>query len=141
MAGGLGKSLHGGISTLGLEFDSFVRVSLVDMYVKFEHLGIALQLFEESSERIKNDSILLLNVLISGCCKVGDLRRAMELAMPKRNSGSWNSLINVLMRIGDIDKGMDIFDQMPEWLLGQRWLMGFHRIETTKMLCQCFLEC
>lgn len=113
---GLGKCLHGGILKLGFEFDSFVRVSLVDMYAKVEELGLALQVFEESSERNKSESILLWNVLINGCCKVGDLGKAMELfeAMPERNTGSWNCLINGYMRVGDLDRGQELFDQMPE---------------------------
>ncbi|KAK0602575.1 hypothetical protein LWI29_034878 [Acer saccharum] len=51
----------------------FDRVSLVDMYVKVEELGLALKVFDESPERNKCESILLWNVLINGCCKVGDL--------------------------------------------------------------------
>ncbi|KAL6342745.1 hypothetical protein AAG906_016579 [Vitis piasezkii] len=63
---GLGRCLHGGVMKLGLEFDSFVRVSLVDMYVKIGELGFGLQLFDESPQRNKAESILLWNVLING---------------------------------------------------------------------------
>ncbi|KAK0582808.1 hypothetical protein LWI29_029822 [Acer saccharum] len=38
-----------------------------------EELGLALKVFDESPERNKCESILLWNVLINGCCKVGDL--------------------------------------------------------------------
>ncbi|KAL7251184.1 hypothetical protein ACSBR1_013086 [Camellia fascicularis] len=112
----LGRVVHGGILKMGLEFDSFVRVSLVDMYVKFELLGDALQLFDESPERNKLGSILLWNVLINGCCKMGDLRKATELfeTMPARNAGSWNCLINGFMRNGEVDRARELFDRMPE---------------------------
>ncbi|XP_057487409.1 pentatricopeptide repeat-containing protein At1g04840-like [Actinidia eriantha] len=112
----LGRVIHGVIAKIGIEFDSFVRVSLVDMYVKVELLGCALQVFDESPERNKLGSILLWNVLMNGCCKVGDLRKARELfdAMPVRNVGSWNSLINGFMRDGEVDRARELFDCMPE---------------------------
>ncbi|PSS35680.1 Pentatricopeptide repeat-containing protein [Actinidia chinensis var. chinensis] len=112
----LGRVIHGVIVKIGMEFDSFVRVSLVDMYVKGELLGCALQMFDESPERNKLGSILLWNVLINGCCRVGDLKKATELfeAMPKRNVGSWNSLINGFMRDGEVDRARELFDRMPE---------------------------
>ncbi|TYG78134.1 hypothetical protein ES288_D02G033500v1 [Gossypium darwinii] len=112
----LGLILHGRIIKSGVEFDSFVRVSLVEMYVKLEEMGFALQVFDESPERNKSESILLWNVLINGCCKVGDLEKAMELfeAMPERNIGSWNSFINGLMKNGDLNKAMQLFDEMKE---------------------------
>ena len=39
----------------------------------------ALKVFDESPERNKCESILLWNVLINGCCKVGHLGEAVEL--------------------------------------------------------------
>ncbi|XP_057502400.1 pentatricopeptide repeat-containing protein At1g04840-like [Actinidia eriantha] len=91
-------------------------------YEVFKHLevkrllGCALQVFDESPERNKLRSILLWNVLISGYCKVGDLRKATELfdAMPKRNVGSWNSLINGFMRDGEVERAKELFDRMPK---------------------------
>lgn len=113
---GLGSCLHGGVVKLGLEFDSFVRISLVDMYVKIGELGFGLQLFDESPERNKAESILLWNVLINGCCTVGDLSKAAALfeAMPERNAGSWNSLINGFVRNGNLNRARELFVQMPE---------------------------
>ncbi|KAL3506419.1 hypothetical protein ACH5RR_031801 [Cinchona calisaya] len=112
----LGGMIHVGILKMGLEFDSFVRVSLVDMYVKVELFSSALKVFDESPERNKLESVLLWNVVINGCCKNGILEKAIELfeAMPERNLGSWNSLINGLMRNGEVDKAMELFDGMVE---------------------------
>lgn len=112
----LGRCLHGGVMKIGLEFDSFVRVSLVDMYVKVGKLDFALLMFDESPERNKAESILLWNVLINGCCKAGDLGKATALfdAMPERNAGSWNSLIHGFIQKGDLDRARELFAQMPE---------------------------
>ncbi|KAI4345358.1 hypothetical protein L6164_012489 [Bauhinia variegata] len=116
LMGELGSSIHGGILKFGLEFDSFVRVSLVDMYVKVDKIGYALQVFDDTPERIKHGSILLCNVCINGCCKVGDLTKATELfeAMPKRNIASWNTLINGFVRNGDMNGARELFNHMPE---------------------------
>ncbi|KAI9201043.1 hypothetical protein LWI28_017200 [Acer negundo] len=89
------RAVHCSVVKYGFDFNTFVWVSLVDMYVKVEELGLALKMFDESPERNMCESILLWNVLINGCCKVGDLGKAVEFfeGIPERNSG-WNSLIN-----------------------------------------------
>ncbi|GFY81629.1 magnesium transporter NIPA [Actinidia rufa] len=112
----LGRVIHGVVVKIRIEFDSFVQISLVDMYVKVELLGCALRVFDESPERNKLGSKLLWNVLINGCCKVGDLRKAVELfeAMPERNVGSWNSLINGFMRDSEVERARELFDCMRE---------------------------
>ncbi|CAH9073744.1 unnamed protein product [Cuscuta europaea] len=118
---GLGKRewgavVHCGIFKMGLDSDLFVRVSMVDMYAKIGLLDPALQLFDESLERNKVESVLLWNVAINGCCKGGKVRRAVELfeSMPERNIGSWNSLIDGLMRNREPDKALELFDGMEE---------------------------
>ncbi|KAJ9154001.1 hypothetical protein P3X46_027382 [Hevea brasiliensis] len=112
---GLGRALHGMILKRGFEFDSFVRIAMVDLYVKVEELGFALKLFDESPQRFNTDKTLLWNVLINGYCKVGDMSKAAELfqAMPQRNTASWNSLINGFLRSGDLEKARELFDRMP----------------------------
>ncbi|KAL5848555.1 hypothetical protein ACOSQ4_006568 [Xanthoceras sorbifolium] len=114
--GGLGRAVHCSVVKSGVEFDTFVRVSLVDMYVKVEELGLAMKVFDESPEKNKSESVLLWNVLINGCCKFGDLGKAVELfeGMPERYSGSWNSLIYGFMRNGDWKRASELFEQMPE---------------------------
>ncbi|XWS22356.1 hypothetical protein CRYUN_Cryun29cG0026700 [Craigia yunnanensis] len=69
----LGLILHGRIIKSRIEFDSFVRISLVEMYVKLEELSFAFQVFDESPEGNKSGSILLWSVLINGYCKIGNL--------------------------------------------------------------------
>ncbi|KAG9443433.1 hypothetical protein H6P81_014773 [Aristolochia fimbriata] len=113
---GLGSSLHSEIIKIGFELDSFVRISLLDMYVKLNNLGSALRLFYETPETNKIRSILLWNVMINGCCRASDLKTAVELfeRMPDRDAASWNSLINGFVKIGDMEGARDFFDRMPE---------------------------
>lgn len=116
LMGKLGDCVHGVILKFGLEFDTFVRVSLVDMYVKVEQTGYALKVFDETPETVKRGSILLWNISINGCCKLGDLDKARELfeAMPEKNMGSWNTLINGFARNGDMDGAREMFNHMQE---------------------------
>ncbi|KAF3668682.1 Pentatricopeptide repeat-containing protein [Capsicum annuum] len=111
---GLGGGVHSGIVKMGFEYDVFVRVCLVEMYVKVELVDYALQLFDESPERNKVESVLLWNVVINGCCKFGRVSKALALfeEMPERNIGSWNSLISGLLRNGEVEKAMEVFDGM-----------------------------
>ncbi|KAK1554472.1 hypothetical protein Q3G72_012650 [Acer saccharum] len=97
----LGKAVHCSVVKYEVDFNTFVRVSLVDMYVKVEELRLALKMLDENPKRNKCESIFLWNVLINGCCKVGDLEKVVELfeGMPERNLG-WNSLIKGFMGNG-----------------------------------------
>ncbi|KAK4356838.1 hypothetical protein RND71_022448 [Anisodus tanguticus] len=108
---GVGGVVHCGVLKMGLEYDVFIRVCLVEMYVKVELVDLALQLFDESPVR-KN--VLLWNVVINGCCKIGRVSKALALfdEMPERNVGSWNTLLSGLMRNGEVDQAMGLFDGM-----------------------------
>lgn len=76
------------------------------MYVKVELLGFVIQLFDENPQRNKFENMLLWNVLITGCCKMGELGKAVKLIekMPERNVGSWECLINGFMRNQEVKK-------------------------------------
>ncbi|KAJ6751321.1 hypothetical protein OIU85_001817 [Salix viminalis] len=113
----LGMTIHCMVLRCGIEFDSFVRVSLADMYVKVEKLGSAFKVFDESPERFDSgSSALLWNVLIKGCCKAGSMKKAVKLfkAMPMKENVSWSTLIDGFAKNGDMDRAMELFDQMPE---------------------------
>ncbi|KAK4341546.1 hypothetical protein RND71_040047 [Anisodus tanguticus] len=113
---GVGGVVHCGVMKMGLEYDVFVRVCLVEMYVKVELVSLALQLFDESPVRKKVESVLLWNVVINGCCKIGWVSKALVLfnEMPARNVGSWNTLLSGLMRNEEVDKAMELFDGMKK---------------------------
>lgn len=139
----LRRALHRATVGLGLEFDAFFRVLLVDKYSKVELLNFALQVFNESPERIKLVSVLLWNVLIYGYCKVGKL---LFEALPERNVGSWNCLINGYMRKGKVIRAGELFDQMLEenvvsWTTMIAALLAILRLEIMRRPCQCSSKC
>ncbi|CAI0380238.1 unnamed protein product [Linum tenue] len=114
----LAGELHCMIFKTGVELDSFVEVSLADMYVKIEELGYALKVFDESPHRLDSRSTLLWNVLINGCCKKGDIVKAMELfhTMPGRgikpDEVVFLALLTACTHAGQVDLGLNIFDSM-----------------------------
>ncbi|KAJ4846023.1 hypothetical protein Tsubulata_002538, partial [Turnera subulata] len=112
----LGASLHCVVLKCGAEFDGFVRVSLLDMYVKVGKLGSALKVFDESPHRFGTESGLLWNVVISGCCKAGHMKKAVKLveAMPVKDIGPWNSLVDGFFKVGDLRRATKLFERMPE---------------------------
>ncbi|XP_010475151.1 PREDICTED: pentatricopeptide repeat-containing protein At1g04840-like [Camelina sativa] len=112
----LGRALHASTLKNSVDCDSFVRVSLVDMYAKTGQLNYAYQVFDESPESIKKESILLSNVLINGYCRAKDMRMATTLftSMPERNSGSWSTLIKGYVDSGQLNRAKQLFEVMPE---------------------------
>ena len=112
----LGKALHAATVKDCVDCDSFVRVSLVDMYGKTKGLKYAYQVFDESPERIKKESVLLWNVLINGYCRAKDMQTAATLfgSMPERNSGSWSTLIKGYVDSGELNRAKQCFELMPE---------------------------
>ncbi|KAL0865534.1 hypothetical protein Bca101_044652 [Brassica carinata] len=112
----LGKALHAATVKDCVDCDSFVRVSLIDMYGKTKGLKYARQVFDESPERLKKESILLWNVLINGYCRAKDMQMATTLfgSMPERNSGSWSTLIKGYVDGGELNRAKQCFELMPE---------------------------
>jgi len=112
----LGRALHAATLKNFVDCDSFVRLSLVDMYAKTGQLKHAFQVFEESPDRIKKESILIWNVLINGYCRAKDMHMATTLfrSMPERNSGSWSTLIKGYVDSGELNRAKQLFELMPE---------------------------
>ncbi|KAL1188766.1 Pentatricopeptide repeat-containing protein [Cardamine amara subsp. amara] len=112
----LGRALHASTLKNFVDCDSFVRVSLVDMYVKIRQLKYAFQVFEESPERMKKESILVWNVLINGYCRARDMQMATTLfrSMPDRSSGSWSTLLKGYVNSGKLNRAKQLFESMPE---------------------------
>lgn len=93
-----GKSIHEGISSAGLEFDTVLMNTLLDMYVKCGSLSDAKKVFDQVL--FKNSTTW--NTIISGYCKAGYMKEAVDLfyQMPEPNVVSWNSIV-----AGFADKG------------------------------------
>ena len=93
-----GKLIHEGICNAGLESDTVLMNTLLDMYVKCGSLSDAKEVFDE----ILFANSTTWNTIISGYSKAGLMTEAVELfhRMPEPNVVSWNSII-----AGFADKG------------------------------------
>lgn len=82
-----GKTIHSTIITMGLQFDSFITTSLINMYVKCGCLENAVLVFG----RLSDSEVLAKDVSI------------------------WNSMIDGYSRFGHVEKGLKQFCQMQSF--------------------------
>lgn len=107
-----GAQLHARILKLGLEWDAFIRNSLLYMYVNCGVLGQAWRLFGEDG----NSEVVAWNSMITGLAKCGEIYDSRRLfdRMPVRNTVSWNSMISGYVRNGMWSEALDLFSKMQE---------------------------
>ncbi|ERN09561.1 hypothetical protein AMTR_s00029p00159590 [Amborella trichopoda] len=110
-----GEKNHCWVLKLGLEWDLYVRNSLVHMYSIFGNLMAARRLFDTSLEL----DIVSYNSMVDGYAKNGEVALAREMfdEMPQRNMVSWNSMVNG--RAGLLCDFKELIGQMP-MELGER---------------------
>lgn len=107
-----GAQLHGRIIKLGLEFDPFIRNSVIHMYANCRFLGDAIKLFDED----KDLDVVAWNSMIMGLAKCGEVDESSRLfgKMPLRNEVSWNSMMSGYVRNGKWMEALDLFGKMQE---------------------------
>ncbi|KAA8524149.1 hypothetical protein F0562_010420 [Nyssa sinensis] len=105
-----GAQLHGRIIKQGLEFDPFIRNTIISMYTSCGFLSEACKLFNEQRDL----DVVAWNSMIMGlakCSEFDDARRLFD-KMPSRNAVSWNSMISGCVRNGKWLEALDLFRQM-----------------------------
>lgn len=107
-----GAQLHGRITKLGLEFDPFIRNTMLNMYANCGYLGEARRLFDED----KVVDVVAWNSMISGLAKCGDINDSLRLfnKMPFRNDVSWNCMISGYVKNGKWMEALHLFNEMQE---------------------------
>ncbi|KAF5195916.1 Pentatricopeptide repeat-containing protein [Thalictrum thalictroides] len=105
-----GVQLHGRIIKLGLEFDTFVRNTIIFMYADCGYLIEARTLFDEHT----NLDVVAWNSMIMGLAKSGlvDESRRLFDKMPSKSTISWNSMIGGYVRNGRFRDAFDLFRSM-----------------------------
>lgn len=105
-----GAQLHGRIIKLGLEFDPFIRNSVIHMYASCGLLGNARKLFDE----MRDSDVVAWNSMVMGCAKCGNVEESWRLfcEMPFRNEVSWNTMISGFVRNGRWIEALDVFHEM-----------------------------
>ncbi|CAE6046148.1 unnamed protein product [Arabidopsis arenosa] len=107
-----GRQLHGRVIKEGLEDDSFIRNTMLHMYVTCGCLVEAWRIFVG----VMGFDVVAWNSMIMGLAKCGLIDQAQKLfdEMPQRNGVSWNSMISGFVRNGRFKDALDMFREMQE---------------------------
>ncbi|CAD5321201.1 Pentatricopeptide repeat [Arabidopsis thaliana x Arabidopsis arenosa] len=107
-----GRQLHGMVIKEGLEDDSFIRNTMLHMYVT---CGCLIEAWRIFLGMIGFD-VVAWNSMIMGFAKCGLIDQAQNLfdEMPQRNGVSWNSMISGFVRNGRFKDALDMFREMQE---------------------------
>lgn len=122
----MGRQVHGMVVKCGLESDEFVLSNLVRMYVMCGVLKDAHLLFCRNvdnfgdtykvvwDERRQEGNVVLWNVMVDGCVRLGDLKAAKNLfdGMPQRSVVSWNVMISGYAQNGFFKEATEMFREM-----------------------------
>lgn len=105
-----GAQLHGRIIKEGLQFDPFIRNTIINMYANCGFLSEAWKLFDKDGDF----DVVAWNSMIMGLSKTGEVDSSRDLfhKMPMRNSISWNSMISGYVRNGKWAEALDLFNDM-----------------------------
>ncbi|KAI3912930.1 hypothetical protein MKW98_008342 [Papaver atlanticum] len=105
-----GSQLHGRIIKLGIDFDPFIRNTMIHMYSNCGYLIEASRLFNEYSDV----DIVAWNSMIIGFAKNGQVNESLRLfdKMPSRSDISWNSMISGCVRNGKLNEAFHLFHRM-----------------------------
>ncbi|ONI11308.1 hypothetical protein PRUPE_4G100900 [Prunus persica] len=106
-----GKLIHAFIlRSNGLLSNTFLSNRLVELYSKCGNIGYADRVFDKMPHR----DVYSWNAILGGYCKFGSLGDAQELflKLPERNTVSWNTLISALVRHGQEETALGVYDTM-----------------------------
>lgn len=106
-----GKLIHAFIlRNKGLFSDTFLSNRLIELYSKCGNMGYAHHVFD----KMPRPDVYSWNAILGCFCKAGSLGDAQELflKMPERNTVSWNTLITALVRNGEEEKALGVYDAM-----------------------------
>ncbi|XXG83408.1 hypothetical protein AAC387_Pa10g1169 [Persea americana] len=106
----LGKQIHGLVWKCGLDSNSVVENSLMDMYTKCGDLDMARHLFDGMIER----DAVAWNTLISAHARLGQMKQARGVfeSMPDKTIVSYTALISGYTQIGCYSDALEVFHQM-----------------------------
>ncbi|XP_078440856.1 pentatricopeptide repeat-containing protein At1g08070, chloroplastic-like isoform X2 [Wolffia australiana] len=107
-----GKILHGWILRSGIESDTIMINSMVDLYAKCGELYSANKVFDSMSDRDHTS----WNIMIEAHLQSGEIQRSLDFfqRLPSRDVVSWNTVINGLIRSGCLKIALQFLYQMAE---------------------------
>lgn len=104
----VGENVHGYVIKTGLDYDTYVCNSLMDMYAEFGYVGISKNLFDEIPDR----DVVSWNIMISGlvrCKRFGDavavFRRMEQERNLKPDEATYVSTLSACIGLKDLELG------------------------------------
>ncbi|KAK6157092.1 hypothetical protein DH2020_011340 [Rehmannia glutinosa] len=119
-----GAQLHGRIIKLGLEFDPFIRNSIIHMYANCGLLGNARKLFDENTD----SDVVAWNSMVMGLAKCGQVEEAWGCSLKCRpetrrlgidmkirpSEFTVVSILNACAKLGALEQGKWIHDYIKK---------------------------
>lgn len=107
-----GAQLHGRVIKLGLQFDPFIRNTIIYMYA---NCGFLSEMWKVFYGMVDFD-VVAWNSMIMGLAKCGEIDEAQKMfdEMLHRNTVSWNSMISGYVRNGRLRDALDLFGKMQQ---------------------------
>ncbi|KAK4487145.1 hypothetical protein RD792_006460 [Penstemon davidsonii] len=96
-----GGQVHGRVTKLGLEFDPFIRNSIIHMYVSCGFLDCGMKLFDED----KDSDIVAWNSVVLGPREVWGSGGKLEMENIKASGFTVVSLLNACANLGAFEQG------------------------------------
>ncbi|CAI0406249.1 unnamed protein product [Linum tenue] len=126
-----GKALHGQATKLGLESDTYVSTSLLDVYAKGEDMESARKLFDSMPDK----DVICWNVMIDGYVQFGSPNEGLSLfkqmlrAKVKPNEATMVAVLSACAQIGALESG--------RWL---HWYAENHGIDINVRVATSFID-
>lgn len=106
----VGMSVHAHILKGGLEKDTFISSSLIDLYCKCGKTEDGRLAFDLISEK----NVVSWNSMVGGYCLNGQMEEAKVLfdRIPVPNNVSWNTMVGGYLENKEFDKVFEVFNEM-----------------------------
>ncbi|XP_010259360.1 PREDICTED: pentatricopeptide repeat-containing protein At1g09190 [Nelumbo nucifera] len=106
----LGRGIHAGILTVGLESNSSIQIGLVELYSSCRRMEDARQVFDAMPHK----DVIAWNLMVRGFCNAGRVEVGFDVfrQMNQRNIVSWNSMISSLAKSGRDTDALKLFHEM-----------------------------
>ncbi|KAK9055286.1 hypothetical protein SSX86_026368 [Deinandra increscens subsp. villosa] len=116
----LSKQVHGHVFKFGVQSNTVIESSLLDMYVKCDGIDDGHKVFDEMIQR----DVISWNGLLYGYIKLGQMKRARQLfdEMPEKSVVSWTAMVSGYTRNGSNTDALQMFHMMqqagvkPDWI-------------------------
>lgn len=106
----LGRFVHLYVVITGIEIDSIVTNTLIDMYAKCRHLQCAKNVFD----RMVDKNVVSWTCMVNAYANHGLIDYALKVfnQMPVKNVVSWNSIICCHVQEGQYTEAVELFQRM-----------------------------